>query len=86
MAEQVPKPVKEVKKQNAFIGSIKQTPTFLASNDYIIRGYRINFNTFWRLNKSLFQIHNETMNIWTHLLGAVFFIMLLGYVIFMIDT
>lgn len=85
MAKQVIQPVK-VESKKAFIGTIKDAPIFCVSNDFIIRGYRINFNTFERLTKSLFQLHNETMNIWTHLLGAFFFVLLLGYVIFMIDT
>lgn len=43
-------------------------PDFLRDNEYITTGYRAN----WSLKDtgiSLFQLHNETFNIWTHLLG-----------------
>lgn len=48
-----------------------------ADNKYIIRGYRIHFNTFKRVMRSLFMVHNETVNIWTHLVGVFLAITLL---------
>ncbi len=42
-------------------------------NHYIINGYRFH-NNFLRSIKSIFQLHNETANIWTHLLGFIGFI------------
>ena len=38
-------------------------------NKYIVTGYRINFVTWRQIIRSLFLWHNETMNIWTHLVG-----------------
>lgn len=38
-------------------------------NRYILTGYRINYTSWPLIIKSLFEWHNETMNIWTHLLG-----------------
>ena len=46
-------------------------------NKHIKSGYRINFNSSWRILQSLFMIHNETINVWTHLLGLVFFTFLI---------
>lgn len=43
-------------------------------NNYLMKGYRVGFRTLKEVFKSLFMIHNETMNVWTHLLGAFFFI------------
>lgn len=48
-------------------------------NKNIRTGYRINFDSYWKLTKSLFMIHNETINVWTHLIGMVFFFYLIGH-------
>lgn len=48
-------------------------------NKNIRTGYRINFDSYWKLTKSLFMIHNETINVWTHLLGMMFFFYLVGH-------
>lgn len=60
--------------------------SWLRDNDYILRGYRTPL-TFWesikrsvsfaRMNRSLFHSHNETMNVWTHLIGTILFFFLL---------
>lgn len=42
----------------------------MKDNHHIETGYRIGFKTK-QVFKSLFMIHNETVNIWTHLLGAI---------------
>ena len=36
-----------------------------------MNGYRINYDSWKETLKSLFQIHNETVNVWTHLAGFV---------------
>lgn len=41
-----------------------EAPDHLQDNEYIVGGYRTNY-TFWDCTKSLFFLHNETMNIWT---------------------
>lgn len=70
------------KKQfKAFIGHVKKAPHFLIDNEYIKRGYRINFNSKKRICKSLFMCHNETVNVWSHLIGVGCFIGLLIYTI-----
>ena len=46
-------------------------------NKYILRGYRVGFNTVGRILKSLFLIHNETFNIWSHLTGCIYALVLL---------
>eukprot|EP00297_Palpitomonas_bilix_P006659 CAMPEP_0113866772 /NCGR_PEP_ID=MMETSP0780_2-20120614/52_1 /TAXON_ID=652834 /ORGANISM="Palpitomonas bilix" /LENGTH=405 /DNA_ID=CAMNT_0000851647 /DNA_START=97 /DNA_END=1311 /DNA_ORIENTATION=- /assembly_acc=CAM_ASM_000599 len=53
----------------------QQAPDHLQDNEYIKTGYRTNYS-FWHCVKSLFFLHNETVNIWTHLLGLVLFILL----------
>ena len=44
-------------------------PKWLRDNDFLIKGHRPPLNSFWACFKSIFRIHTETGNIWTHLLG-----------------
>eukprot|EP00249_Psilotum_nudum_P036835 c8847_g1_i1 orf=413-1342(-) len=48
-------------------------PEFMRDNEFILSYYRINFNLKSVL-LSLFAMHNETFNIWTHLAGFLFFL------------
>lgn len=52
-----------------------KTPGWLVYNDYIEEGYRVNYN-YISCSKSLCGMHNETMNIWTHSIGALIFLIL----------
>ena len=45
----------------------KYTYRSIIGSKYIISGYRMNYSFFQTL-LSLFSIHNETINIWTHLI------------------
>lgn len=49
------------------------------NNKHIYDGYRLNYRTYWDLIKSVWDIHNETCNIWSHFLGALLFVFLLYY-------
>lgn len=44
-------------------------PRWLQDNDFIWQGYRPPLPSFWDCIKSIFSIHTETGNIWTHMLG-----------------
>lgn len=55
---------------------IDETPTYLR-RPYILRGYRVSY-TFWRCVQSVWSVHNESGNIWTHALGFVYFAWLLA--------
>lgn len=48
-------------------------------NDYVFYGYRLHFHKFTDCFKSIFMLHNELLNIWTHLIPAVIFICLIFY-------
>ncbi|KAK3990991.1 hemolysin-III related-domain-containing protein [Cladorrhinum sp. PSN332] len=48
-------------------------PEWRQDNAYIISGYRPTSNSFSLSFSSLLYLHNETINIWSHLLGAVLF-------------
>ncbi|KAH9286083.1 Adiponectin receptor protein [Echinococcus granulosus] len=51
-----------------------QLPVWMKDNDFLVRGHRPALNSYWSCAKSIFRIHTETGNIWTHLLGCVLFI------------
>lgn len=53
-------------------------PAYLRDNEYIRGHYRAN----WPLKQalfSIFSIHNETLNVWTHLIGFLLFLSLTIY-------
>jgi len=44
-------------------------PDWLQDNEYLVFGHRLPLNSFRACFKSVFRIHTETGNIWTHLIG-----------------
>ena len=46
-------------------------PKWLKDNDFLIKGHRPQLNSYYECFKSIFRIHTETGNIWTHLLGQL---------------
>lgn len=48
-------------------------------NHFIIRGYRAATNSYRQSVQSLAYVHNQTVNIWSHLLGAMAFITSAAY-------
>jgi len=64
--------------------TVAEVPDWLRDNDFIHSGYRVRFSASLCL-KSLFKLHNETMNIWSHLLGLVLFsVILVSTVLFVV--
>ncbi|CAD2213149.1 adiponectin receptor [Angomonas deanei] len=55
---------------------IDQVPEYLRDNQYILSHYRA-YYSFKACVGSLFRLHNETFNIWTHLLGGMYFVYLI---------
>lgn len=70
-----------VKKVENKIYDYNSIPEWLRDNEYILRGYRVGL-TYKECIKSIFLIHNETSNIWTHFLGNFYF---LGVMIWLIS-
>ena len=56
-----------------FIGTSDEAHNF-TFDKYLKRGYRVNHNSFYKMLCSLFTCHNETVNICSHLIGAICFI------------
>jgi hypothetical protein len=53
-----------------------ELPTSMKDNNYIHTKYR-QVSGYMECWKSIFKVHNETVNIWTHLLGALLFVYLI---------
>mmetsp|Transcript_15593 Transcript_15593/g.26845 ORF Transcript_15593/g.26845 Transcript_15593/m.26845 type:complete len:369 (-) Transcript_15593:49-1155(-) len=53
--------------------AIHEVPDWVRDNEYILTGYRVHFS-FGLCLRSLFRIHNETVNVWSHLLGFFLFL------------
>lgn len=62
-----------------FIGDIEHVPPFMVDNEFINHGYRIGFNSTKKILRSLFILHNESVNVWSHLFGVLLFIILIFY-------
>jgi channel protein (hemolysin III family) len=67
------------------IGPLDEYHKYLKDNEFIIQGYRLHFNSVGKIFKSLFLVHNETINIWTHALGSLLFFCLFCYLLLTTD-
>ncbi|CAI2373976.1 unnamed protein product [Moneuplotes crassus] len=68
------------------IGLFHEAPEHNKYLIYIKTGYRIGYTSFKDCFKSIFSIHNETVNIWTHLVGIFMYIFLSYYVCYLMPT
>lgn len=57
----------------------RHLPKWLQDNNFLHRNHRPPLPSFRACFKSVFRIHTETGNIWTHLLGCVAFIGVAAY-------
>lgn len=51
-------------------------PNWLKDNDFLLRGHRPQLPSFRECFRSIFRLHTETGNIWTHLIGFIGFLVL----------
>ena len=68
------------------LGTYEEASKFVQDNEYIIGGYLLNCNTFKKTIRSLLIIHNETVNVWSHLIGACSFFLLIWYTVIFITN
>ncbi|XP_054708522.1 adiponectin receptor protein-like [Uloborus diversus] len=54
-------------------------PKWLQDNDFLHKGHRPPLKSFSACFRSIFRIHTETGNIWTHLLGCLLFVGMAAY-------
>jgi adiponectin receptor len=55
-----------------------QVPEYMQDNEFILGSYRSGY-TYYESFISLFHLHNESVNVWSHLFGFVFFCCIIGY-------
>ncbi|XP_068153538.1 adiponectin receptor protein isoform X3 [Drosophila tropicalis] len=73
-AEQAEEFVRKVWEASWKVCHYKNLPKWLQDNDFLHRGHRPPLPSFRACFKSIFRLHTETGNIWTHLLGCIAFI------------
>lgn len=54
-------------------------PNWLRDNDFLLKGHRPPLPSIKACFKSIFRIHTETGNIWTHFIGAISFMAIASY-------
>lgn len=55
-------------------------PTWLQDNEFLHLSHRPQLGSFKQCFKSIFRMHSETGNIWTHLIGCLMFLIFAVYV------
>jgi len=60
-----------------------ELPEWMKDNEFITALHRPEFQSCYTCLKSIFHIHAETGNIWTHLLGAIVFLSFTIYYLFL---
>ncbi|CAG8632524.1 17034_t:CDS:2 [Gigaspora rosea] len=63
-------------KKNSLLCNFRDLPLWLQDNCDILKGYRRPTFSYLKCAESLFYVHNESVNIWSHLVGAIAFIFL----------
>lgn len=59
------------------IFSWEDLPPWMQSDPYIRRGYRRQLDSFGACLRSVFYLHNESVNIWSHLLPTLAYLIIL---------
>ena len=56
------------------LGSARELPPWYEPYRFILGGYRVGYDTTCACARSIFELHNETVNIWTHAVGLAVWI------------
>lgn len=78
-AERISKKAIELARSGWYLLSHFELPEWLRDNDFLSHHHRPPMPSFRSCFKSIFKIHSETGNIWTHLIGFVAFICVMLY-------
>ena len=79
--------IKNIKKEDEIIvGKYSDAPDYLKDNEFIKDGYLINCHSLKLVLRSLFVCSNETINVWSHLLGCIIAILLIIFTSIFIRT
>jgi adiponectin receptor len=78
---------KSLKEEDKIIvGKYSDAPEYLKDNEYIKNGYLINCHSLKLVLRSLFVCSNETINIWSHLVGCIIAILLILFTAIFLKT
>ena len=61
----------ETLRSGPHIGSKEEANEHEVYNEFIFKGYRINYKTWRDTLLSFFAFHNESINVWTHSFGFI---------------
>ena len=64
-----------------YIGEYDDLPDGLKDNKHLLTGYRIGFQGVKNGFKTMFMCHNETVNVWSHFMGKLFFLGLFFWIL-----
>lgn len=78
-ADKFRKAMIEAGRSGWYLISHMELPHWLKDNEYLSDSHRPPLASFKSCFKSIFKVHTETGNIWTHLIGCLLFIALLLY-------
>lgn len=78
-ADQAEQVVRKIIRASWNVCHFNKLPHWLQDNDYLKYGHRPPLPSFRDCFKSIFRIHTETGNIWTHLIGCIAFICIGAY-------
>lgn len=78
-AERISKKAIELARSGWYLLSHFELPEWLRDNDFLSHHHRPPMPSFRCCFKSIFKIHSETGNIWTHLIGFIAFICVMFY-------
>lgn len=78
-ADQAEQVVRKLIQASWNVCHFSKLPHWLQDNDYLKYGHRPPLPSFRVCFKSIFRIHTETGNIWTHLIGCIGFICIATY-------
>lgn len=65
--------ITEFTKSECLTAAFNEQPEWLKDNKFLHCGHRRPTYSYITCTRSIFQLHNETVNIWTHLLGGFYF-------------
>lgn len=74
MVDQAEEVVMRIIQASWSVCHFNKLPNWLQDNDFITHGHRPPLPSFRACFKSIFRVHSETGNIWTHMIGCLFFI------------
>lgn len=69
-------PMEKIKKLAWRVVPFDALPSYLRDNEFLLHHHRPQMNSIKECIKSTFRMHTQTLNIWTHLIGFVFFVFL----------